>query len=84
MALAPKKSPRPLAKPSNLKQRNAEAGAVSRGNRSSKYESEDLAIRKLSQENKMKRGGKVTKKATGGMCRGMGAAKKGGKYSKNG
>lgn len=84
MALAPKKSPRPLAKPSNLKQRNTEAGAVERGNRSSKYEAEDLAIRKLSQENKMKCGGKVSKMATGGKVRGMGAAKKGGGFSKNG
>jgi hypothetical protein len=29
---------------------------------------------------KKMRGGKVMKKAKGGMCRGMGAAKKGGSY----
>jgi hypothetical protein len=28
----------------------------------------------------MKKGGRVKKMAMGGMCRGMGAAKKGGKY----
>lgn len=77
--LAPAKSPRPASKPNA-----AEAGAVARGNRSSKYEAEDLAIRKLSQENKMKCGGKVSKMAVGGKVRGMGAAKKGGKFSKNG
>ena len=32
------------------------------------------------EEERMKAGGKVMKKANGGMCRGMGAAKKGGSY----
>lgn len=32
----------------------------------------------------MKKGGKVAKMAMGGTCRGMGAATKGGKYSKAG
>lgn len=32
----------------------------------------------------MKSGGAVKKMASGGKCRGMGAATKGGKYSKNG
>lgn len=32
----------------------------------------------------MKKGGKVDKMAMGGKCRGMGAAKKGGSYGKNG
>ena len=31
-----------------------------------------------------KAGGKIKKMANGGMCRGMGAATKGGKFSKNG
>lgn len=32
----------------------------------------------------MKSGGAVKKMASGGMCRGMGSASKGGKYGKNG
>lgn len=32
----------------------------------------------------MKKGGMVKKMASGGMCRGMGAAKRGGSYKKNG
>lgn len=81
MALAPKKSPFPKAKPKNLKQRNAEAGAVARGNTSSKYEAEDLKLRDM---NKKACGGKMRKMATGGKVRGMGAATKGGNFSKNG
>lgn len=33
---------------------------------------------------KMKKGGSVKRMAMGGSCRGMGAATKGGKFSKNG
>jgi hypothetical protein len=39
---------------------------------------------RTSQPDKMAMGGKPKKMAMGGKCRGMGAAKKGGSYSKNG
>ena len=66
MARAPKKSPRPMKRPDDL----AEGAAVARGNRASKREAG------------MKAGGKVKKMAMGGKCRGMGAATRGGNFSR--
>ncbi len=43
--------------------------AVDRGNKAAKRRADEY---------------KMDKKASGGMCRGMGAAKRGGKYSKSG
>ena len=65
---------RPKARPARIEQEAAEAGAVERGNRAAK--------RRAQEDNpKMKAGGKVKKMASGGnVCRGMGAAKRGGNF----
>ena len=64
--LAPAASKRPTPRPDDL----ADGAAIARGNRASKREAG------------MKAGGKVKKMAMGGKCRGMGAATKGGNYSR--
>ena len=69
---APKKSMRPRTRPATIE---AE-GAVNRGNRSAMREAEDYR----SLVERKSRGGSVKKMATGGMCRGMGKATKGGNY----
>jgi len=61
-------------------QRAEEAGAVARGNRAAQREAQDY--RDFVQNKAC--GGKMKKMATGGTVRGMGAAKRGGKFSKNG
>jgi hypothetical protein len=66
MARAPKKSPRPTKRPDDL----AEGAAIARGDRAARRDAG------------MKAGGKVKKMAMGGKCRGMGAATKGGNYSR--
>ena len=71
------KSKRPKARPDDLKERSAKAGAVARGNRAAQMEGQDYEDCA-----KKKKSGGVVKKKSGGMCRGMGAATKGGKYSK--
>ena len=63
---APAASKRPMPRPDDL----AEGAAVARGNRASKREAG------------MKAGGKVKKMAMGGKCRGMGAATRGGNFSR--
>ena len=65
---------RPKARPARIEQEAAEAGAVERGNRAAK--------RRAQEDNpKMKAGGEVKKMASGGgVCRGMGAAKRGGNF----
>ena len=68
-ALAPKTSPRPKPRPKSMEE--DDYGAVDRGNRAAQLEG-------------MNYGGKVTKMSMGGKCRGMGAATKGGSFSKNG
>jgi hypothetical protein len=68
MAQAPKKSPRPTPRRSTA----AERAAGERGNRQ-----DPGAIAK-----DMKAGGKVKKMAMGGKCRGMGAATRGGNFSR--
>ena len=67
-ALAPKTSPRPKPRPKSMED---DGGAVDRGNRAAQLEGFNY-------------GGKVSKMAMGGKCRGMGAATKGGSFSKNG
>lgn len=70
-----KKSPRPKARPSAAPKKSPRP----------KTRSDFEAQSALDQAAKgYKAGGKVMKKASGGMCRGMGAATKGGKFSKNG
>ena len=68
---APKKSPRPRARPDDLE----EGMAVRRGNRAAEREAREA-------ESLMKRakGGGIKKMAMGGKCRGMGAATKGGNF----
>jgi hypothetical protein len=68
-ALAPKTSPRPKPRPKSMEE--DDYGAVDRGNRAAQLEG-------------MNYGGKVTKMSMGGKARGMGAATKGGSFSKNG
>jgi hypothetical protein len=69
-----KTSPRPKAKPLSMKRPKANP----MNDRMS-----PMSIEKRS-ERAMAKGGKVTKMAGGGSCRGMGAASKGGKYTKAG
>lgn len=71
MARAPKKSPRPSQRPST---------AVERGNRAAELEASEYNDVLRNGGRGMKSGGKVKKMAKGGMCRGMGAASRGGKY----
>ena len=68
-ALAPKTSPRPKPRPKSMEE--DDYGAVDRGNRAAQLEGFNY-------------GGKVSKMAMGGKCRGMGAATKGGSFSKDG
>ena len=68
-ALAPKTSSRPKPRPKSMEE--DDYGAVDRGNRAAQLEGFNY-------------GGKVSKMAMGGKCRGMGAATKGGSFSKNG
>ncbi len=76
---APKKSMRPKARPEDLMQRNAEAGAVERGNRAAMREADDY---RSIVEGGMKKGGKVKKSyKSGGKVRGYGMAR-GGKVCK--
>ena len=64
---APKKSIRPKKRPDDL----MEGEAVKRGNR---------AAKRAAKEGGYAAGGSVQKYASGGKCRGMGAAKRGGNY----
>jgi hypothetical protein len=68
-ALAPKTSPRPKPRPKSMEE--DDYGAVDRGNRAAQLEGFNY-------------GGKVSKMSMGGKARGMGAATKGGSFSKNG
>ena len=68
MAQAPKKSPRPTPRPSTAEERAA-------GARGNKQDPGPIA-------KDMKAGGKVKKMAMGGKCRGMGAATRGGNFSR--
>ena len=75
---ATKSSARPKKRPADLEARNLEARAVEGGRRASKREAADAATFM-----KKKKAGGVMKKAAGGTVRGMGAATKGGKYSRS-
>lgn len=79
MSLAPKKSIRPKKRPANLAEEAELTAMVNRANRAADREGADLP-----ENMKKKSGGMVKKMASGGMCRGMGAAKRGGGYKKNG
>lgn len=67
---APKKSTRPKA-------RDDDGMAVKRGNTAAKRRAKEAAMDKKDKK-------PAKKMAGGGKCRGMGAAKKGGKYSRSG
>jgi hypothetical protein len=76
----PKRSPRPKANPFTQNKRprtrsdkEAEDEADAAADRAMKHSQPPTLVYKAA-------GGKVKKMAMGGMCRGMGAAKKGGKY----
>lgn len=76
---APRTSTRPRTRPSDLE----DAGAVYRGNRAREREERESEGLRPSKK-KMAGGAMKTKKyAKGGTARGMGAAKKGGKYSRS-
>ena len=73
---------RPKARPARIEQEAAEASAVERGNRAAKRraEQEDILPGGTS-TGVYNKGGKVKKMASGGnVCRGMGAAKRGGNF----
>ena len=73
-----KSSPRPKMRPSDA----AERAAAERGNRAARrQQSEEEDILRNGGRG-MKAGGKVKKMAMGGKCRGMGAATRGGNYSR--
>jgi hypothetical protein len=75
-----------MAKPARPKARPSAAPTSSKRPPKNMPEALMLDAPSPREEEPMKKmmGGKVMKKAKGGMCRGMGAAKKGGKYMKNG
>jgi hypothetical protein len=90
---APKKSPRPTKRPSTAEER----AAAERGNRAAEREAreaESLMKRAAGGKMKMVRKGDemvpafaadgVGKMREGGMCRGMGAATRGGRFMKDG
>lgn len=72
---APSKSKRPMPRPSTREEREA----AERGDRAARR---DAGMKKGGKVGKMAYGGKMKAKkmAKGGMCRGMGAASRGGKY----
>lgn len=72
----PKKSPRPSPNPRR-------SDPVSRGNRSNESEQSRQNDVLRNGGRGMKSGGKVKKMAKGGKCRGMGAATRGGNYSRS-
>lgn len=79
---APTKSARPTSRPRSVERRAAEAKRAESQRASdniSRYDREDMMLTQ-----RRAKGGKVKKMASGGMCRGMGKATKGGSYSKNG
>lgn len=77
----PMKSLRPKARPESKMAPKSSKRPMTRTDK----EISDMADHSIKQGIKyQKAGGKVSKMAGGGMCRGMGAAKKGGSYSKDG
>jgi len=74
-----KKSMRPVPRPGTAKEREEERGAVERGNRAAEREAREAdSLKPL----RRKAGGTVKKMVSGGMCRGMGKATRGGNYSR--
>ena len=76
---APKKSRVPQPRPREVEIAAEERRAAERGNRAAEREARDAES--LMPE-RMSYGGKVKKMMNGGTCRGMGAATRGGKYSR--
>ena len=74
---APKKSKRPMARDAKKAQDFMDGQAVKRGNNDAKRRAKEAAM-----DEKAKK--PMKKMAGGGSCRGMGAAKKGGKYGRSG
>lgn len=77
---APKKSKRPMARDENKM-------AVDSGNRAAARRAKEAEMDAKDKKPMKKKGGgkmKTKKMAGGGKCRGMGAATKGGKYSRGG
>jgi hypothetical protein len=75
----PSRAPATSKKPTPRPYTKDELDAAERGDRAARREAGMKAGGKVK---KMAYGGKVTKKAMGGKCRGMGAANKGGNYSR--
>jgi hypothetical protein len=74
-----KKSMRPVPRPGTAKEREEERGAVERGNRAAEREAREAdSLKPL----RRKAGGTVKKMVSGGMCRGMGKATRGGNFSR--
>lgn len=69
---------RPKARPAKIEQEAAETGAVARSNAAAERRAREEAMTEAMMG--MKYGGKVKKMGDGGMCRGMGAATRGGNY----
>ena len=76
---APKKSPVPRRRPREIEIMAEERAAAERGNRAAEREARDA---ESLMPQRRSYGGKVKKMMNGGTCRGMGAATRGGKYSR--
>ncbi len=78
---APRKSLRPRARKKSIYgvgEKSTQSPAVARGNAAAKRRAREEAMTEAMMG--MKYGGKVKKMKDGGMCRGMGAATRGGNY----
>ena len=76
---APKKSRVPSPRPREIEIMAEERAAAERGNRAAEREARDA---ESLMPQRRSYGGKMKKMKSGGMCRGMGAATRGGKYSR--
>lgn len=76
---APKKSPTPRRRPREIEMMAEERAAAERGNRAAEREARDA---ESLMPQRRSYGGKMKKMKAGGMCRGMGAATRGGNYSR--
>ena len=76
---APKTSPRPRRRPREVELDAEERRAAERGNRAAEREARDA---ESLMPQRRSYGGKMKKMKSGGMCRGMGKATRGGNYSR--
>jgi len=76
---APKKSPVPRRRPREIEIMAEERAAAERGNRAAEREARDA---ESLMPQRRSYGGKIKKMMNGGTCRGMGAATRGGNYSR--